>query len=70
MTIQRVRELLGTEIEDLSDDQISEMIARDSAMLDGFLDVFDAEHYKRSSLTERRKSNDNGINAKTLRTLH
>ena len=70
MTIERARGLLGIEIADVSDEQVSEMIARDSAMLDAILDVFDTVRYERSFLTERSKYADNGSNAETLRSLH
>lgn len=70
MTIQRARDLLGMEIADASDGQIAEMIARDSAMLDAILDVFDTVGYKQSSLTEGGRNADNGSNAETMRTLH
>lgn len=42
MNVSEARELLGTEIESLSDKEVQEMIQRDSALLDAMLDLFDS----------------------------
>lgn len=39
MTIRKVREILGLEIEDLSDDEVQIMIDRDFMLCDALLDV-------------------------------
>lgn len=39
MTIERAREILGEEIENLSDSEVQEMIDRDFMLCDALLDV-------------------------------
>lgn len=55
MTIQEAREILGPEIEDLSDEQVLDLIKDSSRFCDGLLEVFE------SDLTFSLKSNHNGV---------
>jgi hypothetical protein len=55
MTIKRAREIFGDDIKNLSDDQVSEMIARDTRLISGLLDMFD------NLLTMKAKGVNNGI---------
>ena len=64
MTIKRAREIFGSEIQNMTNDAVAEMIERDTAAMRGILIVF--EEY----LTNEKSKCDTGYSEEKQRNLH
>lgn len=64
MTIQRAREIFGDIIQDMTNDEVAEMIERDTGAIRAILTVF--EQY----LTNEKRRWNTGHSEKKMRHLH